>query len=154
MSETYDHTISGLLRKRADLFNEAILIREPLAEIKNDIEALDRTLGTLGYKGDLDAAMPRQKRQVIFGQGELTRAIMAELRDADGPMTSREVAQSIVALQGHDARDRKYVSDLTRRVSKALRKQKNDGRVKSATDAHGNIVWSRRVGVAGAIGEA
>jgi hypothetical protein len=145
MSETYDHTISGLLRKRADLFNEAILIRERLAEIKNDIEALDRTLGALGYKGDLDAAMPRQKRQVIFGQGELTRAIMAELRDADGPMTSREVAQSIVALQGHDARDRKYVTDLTRRVSKALRKQRDDGRVRSSTDAHGNIVWSRRI---------
>ena len=68
-------------------------------------------------------------------------------------MRSREVAQSIVALQGHDARDRKYVSDLIRRVSKALRKQKNDGRVKSATDTHGNIVWSRHINLVGATKE-
>jgi len=65
-------TISGLLKKRADLFNEAERIRDRLAEIKNDIGALDRVLGTLGYTGDLDAQMPRQKREVIFGRGELT----------------------------------------------------------------------------------
>jgi hypothetical protein len=26
-------------------------------------------LGTLGYTGDLDTDMPRQKREVIFGNG-------------------------------------------------------------------------------------
>lgn len=40
-TETYEHTISGLLGKRADLFNEAIRIRDRLAEIKNDVSALD-----------------------------------------------------------------------------------------------------------------
>lgn len=54
--------ISGLLRKRAELFSEAERIRDWLAEIRNDTDALDRTLGSLGYKGDLDAAMPRQNR--------------------------------------------------------------------------------------------
>ncbi|NGO55990.1 hypothetical protein [Allomesorhizobium camelthorni] len=63
-TETVEHTITGLLAKRADLFNEAERIRDRLAEIKNDIGALDRTLNVLGYAGDLDAAMPRQKREV------------------------------------------------------------------------------------------
>ena len=84
-TDTYEHTISGLLAKRADLFNEAIRLRDRLAEIRNDIGAIDRVLGTLGYKGDLDAAMPRQKREVIFGRGELTAAILNELRDAPAP---------------------------------------------------------------------
>ena len=74
-TETFEHTITGLLTKRADLFNEATAARDRIAEIKNDIDALDRVLGSLGYTGDLDAAMPRQKRQVIFGRGELTKAI-------------------------------------------------------------------------------
>jgi hypothetical protein len=69
-TDAFDHTITGLLKKRADLFNEAERIRDRLAEIKNDIGAIDRTLNVLGYKGDLDAAMPRQKREVIFGRGE------------------------------------------------------------------------------------
>lgn len=36
-TDTYELTISGLLAKRADLFNEAERIRDRLAEIKNDI---------------------------------------------------------------------------------------------------------------------
>jgi hypothetical protein len=80
--------ISGLLAKRADLFNEAERIRDRLAEIRNDIGAVDRVLGTLGYAGDLDAEMPRQKRNVLFGPGELTRAILDELRTATGPLAS------------------------------------------------------------------
>lgn len=67
-------------------------------------------LGTLGYTGDLDAEMPRQKREVIFGKGELTRSILDELRGATEPLGSREIAQAIVALSGQDARDRKHIS--------------------------------------------
>jgi len=141
-TDTYEHTISGLLAKRADLFNEAVRLRDRLAEIKNDVSALDRVLGTLGYTGDLDAEMPRQKRDVIFGRGELTRAVLDELRGATGPLTSREIAQAVVALGGQDARDRKYVSDLTRRVGKALRALRDDNLVRSGTDHKGNVMWS------------
>ena len=143
-TDTYEHTISGLLSKRADLFNEAVRIRDRLAEIKNDVGALDRVLCTLGYTGDLDAEMPRQKREVIFGKGELTRSILDELRGATGPLGSREIAQAIVALSGQDARDRKHITDVTRRVSKALRILKEGGDVRSAVDARGNLMWSLR----------
>jgi hypothetical protein len=119
-TDTYEHTISGLLKKRADLFNEAERIRDRMAEIRNDIGALDRVLGTLGYTGDLDAEMPRQKRHVLFGRGELTRAILGELRDASKPLGSGEIAQAVVAVSGQDARDRRLLGDLTKRVSKAL----------------------------------
>jgi hypothetical protein len=143
-SQSYDHTITGLIRKRAELFGEAERLRDRIAEIKNDVSALDRTLTSLGYRGDLDAAMPRQKREVLFGQGELARSLLRELRDADGPMTSRELAQNVVALRGDDVRDRNYVSEITRRVSKCLRKHREEGRVRSSVDRFGNMVWSRR----------
>jgi hypothetical protein len=143
-TETFEHTINGLLTKRADLFNEAERIRDRMAEIKNDIGALDRVLGTLGYTGDLDAEMPRQKREVLFGRGELTRSILDELRGASGPLGSREVAQAIIAINGQDARDRKMISDLTKRVSKALRILKQDGNVRSTVDFKGNLMWALR----------
>ena len=139
-TETFEHTISGLLTKRADLLGEAETIRDRLAAIKNDIDALDRTLDVLGYDGDLDAQMPRQKRHVIFGRGELTKQVFAVLRRSDKPMTSREIAQEIVADSGLDARDRKFVSDLTKRVGKACRQ--SNGAVTKATDDKGNIIWS------------
>lgn len=140
-TDTFEHTISGLLTKRADLFGEAQKLRDRLAEIKNDVAALDRVLGSLGYEGDLDAAMPRQKREVLFGRGELTRGILDTLRDAAGPMTSREVAQSVLTLVGNDARDRKLMADHTRRVSKALRVLVADKVARRATDERGNVVW-------------
>ena len=143
-TETYEHTVSGLLSKRAELFNEAVRLRERIAEIKNDIDAMDRVLGTLGYTGDLDREMPRQKRHVVFGKGELTRSILDELRNATGPMGSREIAQAIVAVSGQDARDRKFITDVTRRASKALRILKEAGDVRSSVDAKGNIMWTLR----------
>lgn len=142
-TDTFEHTISGLLKKRSDLFNEAERIRDRLAEIKNDVAALDRVLGTLGYTGNLDAEMPRQKHERIFGRGELTRAILGELRHAEEPLGSRDIARAIISLNGMDARDRKFLTEHTRRVSKALRILKQDGNVRSAVDGNGNLMWSR-----------
>lgn len=144
--EGYDLTVSGLLRKRAELFVEAERLRDRIATIKNDVSALDRTLGSFGYDGDLDAAMPRQKREVLFGRGELSLALLRELRDADGPLTSRELAQGVLSLRGDDVRDRKLMSEVTRRVSKALRAHRDEGRVRSSTDRLGNLLWMRRAG--------
>lgn len=141
-TDTFEHTISGLLTKRADLKGEAQSIRDRLAEIRHDIEAVDRVLGTLGYDGDLDAVATRAKREVMFGRGELTRAIMDHLRTTTEPVASRDIAREIVALRGDDARDRKYLSDLTKRVSKALRALKADGRVTSRADQRGNLAWA------------
>ncbi|WBQ11702.1 hypothetical protein L2D00_07520 [Hyphomonadaceae bacterium BL14] len=143
-TETFEHTINGLLTKRADLFNEAERIRDRLAELRNDIDALDRTLATLGFQGDLNAMMPRQKRTVLFGKGELTDAVLRELRSADGPLRSRDIAREIVAMRGDDARDQKFLSELTKRVSKALRALRDNGEVRCVTDARGNMEWVRR----------
>ena len=54
MAEPYRNTISGLIRKRSELMGEAQRLREELAHVGNDIEALDRTLISLGYDGDLE----------------------------------------------------------------------------------------------------
>jgi len=132
---------SGLLSKRGDLFNEAEAITERLAEIKNDIKALDKTLRLVGYKGDLDSIMPRQRRNVIFGQGELLGALMLELRHAERPLKSRELAQNVLATSGDDIRDRRAVSDLTRRISKCLRVQREKGVVIGKQDESRNIQW-------------
>lgn len=140
----YSETHNGLLKRRGELFNEAERITERLAEIKNDIKAMDKTLRVIGYEGDLDKIMPRQRRNVIFGQGELLGALMLELRHASGPMRSRELAQNVLASSGDDIRDRRAVSDLTRRVSKCLRVQREKGVVIGKQDESRNIQWVLR----------
>lgn len=142
-TDAYEHTITGLLTKRADLFNEAERIRDRLAEIRNDVTALDRVLGSLGYSGDLNAAMPRQKQERLFGAGELTRAIFEVLRNATEPMATRDIAREIIAVNEQDARDRKLLTEVTRRVSKALRVQAQRSAVQRSTSGLGAVIWRR-----------
>ncbi len=47
-------------------------------------------------------------------------------------------------MRGEDARDRKYVTDLTKRVSMALRVLRAEYVVRSAVDTKGNLMWSIR----------
>lgn len=141
-TETYEHAINGLLTKRLELLTEAERLRDRIAEVRNDVLALDRTLTAIGYKGnDLEAMLPRQRRQVVFGRGELIRGILDELRGADRPLRSREIANALIAVIGDDPRDQRYISDLTKRVGKALRPLKITGDIALAHDKHGNALW-------------
>jgi hypothetical protein len=76
MPEAYTNTISGLLRKRSELMGDAQRLREQLAHVGNDIEALDRTLIALGYQGDLKGVQPRGNRIVFFARDELRRFLL------------------------------------------------------------------------------
>ena len=50
------NAISGLLKLRDDTMGEIAALRERAAQLKNDLEAIDRVLITLGYDGDLQGA--------------------------------------------------------------------------------------------------
>ena len=51
MGVPYQNTISSLLQKRDELMRDAKDLREQVAVVGNNVEALDRTLETLGFKG-------------------------------------------------------------------------------------------------------
>lgn len=140
-TSTYDHTISGLIRKRSDLMSEAMGLREALAVVGNDIEALDRVLVSLGYQGDLKGVQPRSNRVVFFHRNELRRWLIDELRKATGPVTSRDLAERIIALEGKDARDRVLRNDIVKRVGKSLKLLRHQGVARSERDTTGWMIW-------------
>jgi hypothetical protein len=140
-TETFEHTISGLLAKRVDLFNEAERIRNRLAEVKNDIGAVDRVLTTLGYAGDLKTEMPRYRRPAIFGDKGATRIIMDVLRTAEAPLSSRMIARKLMVACGQDPGDKTAVSDRTNRASRVLRRLREQGLVVGELDQDGCLLW-------------
>ena len=143
-TKTHEFTINGVLTKRIDLIHEAERIRDRLAEIKNDVIAIDQTLRVLGYEGELDSIMPRQKYHTVFGKGELTNGIIDVLCHAERPLGSREIAAAIISVRGDDPRDRRFLTDVTRRASKALRILRHAGEVKGVKDKRGNMLWEWR----------
>lgn len=62
MSESNQHVTSGLLTKRQELMDETAALRERIAAIGNDIEAIDRVLDSFGYAGDLKGRSARLAR--------------------------------------------------------------------------------------------
>lgn len=140
MADNFSNTISGLLRKRADLMSEAQALREKLAEVGNTIESLDCVLRSLGFDGDLEGMRPRSNRVVFFARHELRRFLISELREAKGPLTARDLAEKIIGLEGNDARDRRLRNDIVKRVGKSLKLLRQQGLAVSA-GKHSALVW-------------
>lgn len=118
---SYDNTISGLLRRRAELMGDHQRLREEMAVVSNDIDALDRVLVSLGYDGDLKGIAPRSNRVVFFARNELRRWLLNELRQATGPVSSRDLAEKLIGLEGKDVRDTRLRNDMVKRVGKSLK---------------------------------
>ena len=116
--------INGLLAKRAELVNLNAELREKMAVVANDIDAVERVLDSLGYAGQLVGQTPRAARIVLFYRNELREYLLAELRKAAEPLTARELAQRLCQVEGKDWQDRRLITDVVRRVGCALRKMR------------------------------
>lgn len=139
-TETYQHTINGLIQKRAEMMEEIALTRERLAILSNDIESLDRVLERLGYDGDVKLT-PRVPRITLFYRGELRQFLLGQLRE-NGAMTSRQMAANLVRVEGKDARDRRMMADVVRRIGKALRQMQDSGLVAGTrAKSMGEYLW-------------
>ena len=141
MGTPYQNTISGLLRKRTELMREAGAIKERLSIIGNDVQALDRTLETLGFKGRHETTVTRANRVVLFQQGELRRACLDVLRKADKPLTSRQIAEHIIQIEGNDPLDRRLSIDMIKRVGKSLKLLRQQGLASNGRKVAGSYVW-------------
>ncbi len=135
-------TVNGLLRKREELQRESAGLREQMAIVSNSIEAIDRVLETFGFEGELEGKTPRAARVILFYRNELRVWLLGELRNAAGPLSSRELASMVCQCEGKDARDRRLVADVTRRVGCALRKMRAAKIVHGERDRSGAAIWS------------
>jgi hypothetical protein len=120
MEPKYTVAITGLLNKRQDLLNENARVRERIAVIRNDIEAIDRVLDTLGFLGDLEGRTARRKRIVIFYRNELRKFLIETMRAAPGPVSSRYLASRLCNEQGQQDEDHRLMTHLVKRVTRAL----------------------------------
>jgi hypothetical protein len=97
-------------------------------------------LRTFGYAVETEYA-PR-RREVLYGMGQLTRAILNTLRVSDKPLAPRELARVILIGDGLDPQDRKLLDEHTRRVSKTLWGLKVRGLAHASKDDDRKTVWA------------
>ena len=119
-SKDYSMAINGLMTRRSFLISEAP------DTLDMDLEAIDHALRLLGFTEDPQAFMPCRKNKRIFAKGEMLRLIRDVLKDADRPMTSREICLAILPPD-FDLNDKKRVNQVTGRVRKAHHKMTKAG---------------------------
>ena len=118
----YRTAINGLLTRRS------FLLSEKPDTLAADIAAIDRTLQLLGCNVNPDDYMPTRRNQRIFRKGEMVRLVRDVLKDADRPMTSREICLAILPPD-FDFSDNRRVNQVTSRVCKVLCRECEAGRV-------------------------
>jgi predicted site-specific integrase-resolvase len=140
-TETYEHTISGLLQRRHELLQEMAAMREHMAALTNDIQALDHVLSNLGYKGKEVEPAPRVPRLVLFYRGQLQQFLLSELREL-GEATTRDLALKVMRREEKDARDQRLVHDFISRIGKALQRMHNVSLVAvTRSKKRGQNIW-------------
>lgn len=139
--ENEQHTVSGLLRKREQLQQENATLRERMASIANDIEAIDRVLDAFGHHEPLEGRTARAARIILFYRNELREFLQKELAKAGKPLSTRELAIILCETEGKATSDRRMLSDVARRASKCLREMRHIGIVESIP-RRGAYLWA------------
>ena len=117
-TDTYEHTISGLLQKRHEIMQEIATLRERLGSLTNDVQAIDHVLGKLAYAGPELEERAKPPRLVLFYRGQVQQLVLNLLRDAGPPLLGPRVA--VMKMEEKDLTDRRMLNDLISRVGKAL----------------------------------
>ncbi|RDD60371.1 hypothetical protein DRB17_18605 [Ferruginivarius sediminum] len=78
--------------------------------------------------------MPRQK-------GKVTLYIREALRDAEEPLTTRELAYIVMHRRGMDTTDNKEVRNMAQRTARQLPDLRAKGRVRSEVGPKREMLW-------------
>jgi hypothetical protein len=140
------HIISALKKKRAELSADILLAEKRLADLRTDMESVDRTLLLFDPTQKPATIKPRLKRQgqPRFRTGEMTRSILTILREAAGPLTVREIALLIAKQHGLACDTPAAMRPLVANVRSALAWPR-DG-VVCVTRDDGVMVWGAGTG--------
>ena len=140
MAET--HVVSALMRKRAEMAGHIEHTQTALRQLIIDLDNLDATLRLFEPDIDLEEIKPKPfpPRHQAF-RGEVSRIVFAALRQANGPLTSQDIAQHVMAERGLNTSDKRLVRLVGKRVGACLRHQRARGLVRSKPGPGPYLVW-------------
>ena len=137
-----DYVVAGLVKRRAELAGEADALKARLAQIGTDLGHLDATIRLFDPDHDVAAIRPKRPRGPdVAGRGEMTRAILAVMREAPEPMTVAAISERLMAQRGWDAADDKRARMMAKRVAMVLRHQERRGTVRPVQEPGRLVLW-------------
>jgi hypothetical protein len=128
---TDSHTISGLLKKRAEIAGKIEHVHRDLNDLIADLDYIDNAIRIVDPDCDisLTKTKPYPPRMGSF-RGEMARFVLGHLRQAKDPSTSLEIAYAVMEGRGLDINDERAVIVIRKRVGACLSKYKRKGIIK------------------------
>ncbi len=136
------HVVTALFRKRGVIARQIKHTQTQLSQLVIDLENLYATLRLFELNIDLEEIRPTPfpPRNAAF-RGEVSRIVVAALRQATGPITSHDIAQHLMAGRGLKTSDKRLVRLVGKRVGACLRHQRAKGLVQSDQGPEQFMVW-------------
>ena len=107
----------------------SLLISEKPDSLAEDLAAIDYVLKLCGFNEDPQQYMPKLRKRQIFKKGEKLRLALQALREADRPLTSREICLAILAGKDFDFTDKRRLNQTTVGVYNLLCRLHENGRI-------------------------
>jgi hypothetical protein len=128
----YDLTLSGLLRKRAEIAGEAEGLRAQLLGRLSALDHVDAVIRILKPDIDLDDLPAGIVAPALSGtRGDLQRFLLDQLRRTNHPLSTFDLADAVMRERGLNTDDRVIVNLIQRRTGYGLAKLRNKGKVTS-----------------------
>ncbi len=139
-----DHSVAlhTLVRKRSELDGELEHHQGLVRDLQKTIQNLDAVLILLKPDIDISEIAAKRVRPIhAAAPGEITGIVVDCLREAEGPLTSRALAQAVVEKRDLDPADAKLEVTMAKRVRASLRPLRLAGRVRAVPTASGPQGW-------------
>jgi hypothetical protein len=141
MSEN-EHTISTLLRKRAELAGKLDHHQAAVRQTMIDLDNVDATIHMFAPEIELDEIKPKPlpPRHAAY-KGEVARIVLGTLRSAKRPCSSQELTMHVMAERGMNTADKRLVKTISKRVGACLRHHRLKGLLRSGDGVGQHLVW-------------
>lgn len=136
------NVLHALTRKRAELAGKIEHAQLEVRHLIAELDHIDAAIRIFNPAVDISAirSKPVPPRHAAF-KGEVTRIVFDTLREADGPVSSRDIAKVLMAQRGLNPDDRELSVIMVKRVLACLRVQKRKGLVRNAPFAGDLLGW-------------
>jgi hypothetical protein len=134
------NTIAGLVAKRDELVKYRDQLEADIRAVTVDIDHLEAAIRIFDPE-DTPAARRRYAALHRAPKGQSTRFVLRSLREASGPLTSRQLADMWCEDRGLTAKA-STVSMLRKRLGATLKTLHSKGRVRQVGHVDGLIGWA------------
>ena len=142
IEDGYERTVSGLLRKRAEMAGLVRAKHEEVQRLQADLTALDRALRVFGLQRDLSDVIKRPSRSSHLRRGEPMKLVLKAISVAPGA-TTNEIADKVMEIAGLDRSDGVVRDEIRRTVYQALKAHLAKGRVRNGERKGVEATWER-----------